>query len=106
MLRRLITLLVLAAVVAAVIWALWPKPVPVETAQVARHDIEITVEEEGKSRIRDVFTVSAPTGGQMLRGYLDAGHPVGKGSTVVASIKPADPALGGAPTPRVAEGSV
>ena len=106
MLRRLITLLVLAAVVAAVIWALWPKPVPVETAQVARHDIEITVEEEGKSRIRDVFTVSAPTGGQMLRVNLDAGDPVVKGMTVVASIKPADPALLDARTRRVAEASV
>ena len=49
------------------------------------------VEEEGKSRIRDVFTVSAPITGQMMRVNLHAGDAVVKGKTIVASIRPAAP---------------
>lgn len=103
MLRRLITLLIAAAVIAAAAWALWPRPIAVETAKIDSRDIEVTVEEEGKSRIRDVYTVSSPSSGQMLRVNLHAGDPVVQGMTVVASIKPADPALIDARTRRVLE---
>ena len=45
---------------AGVAWALWPRPVEVETARVERGSFDVVVEEEGQSRIREVFTVSAP----------------------------------------------
>lgn len=106
MLRRLTILLIAVAVAGAAAWALWPRPVEVETATVARQTIEIAVEEEGKSRIRDVFTISAPSSGQMLRVNLHAGDAVVKGESVVASIRPADPVLLDARTRRVAEAAV
>ena len=56
MLRRLFTILILMAVLAALAWAFWPRPLPVETAGIGRQDIRLTVEEEGKSRIREIFT--------------------------------------------------
>jgi hypothetical protein len=56
----------------------------VETAQVAHHDIEITVE-EGKEPHPHLHRVGA-TGRQMLRVNLDAGDPVVKGMMIVASI--------------------
>ena len=103
MLRRLIALLIGVAVLAALAWALWPRPIDVETATVSRRDIDIVVEEEGKSRIRDVFTVSAPISGEMLRVNLHAGDAVVKDETIVASIKPAAPGLLDARAKRVAE---
>ena len=106
MLRRLLMLVILLAAAGALIWALWPRPVPVETAAIGRRTIEIAVEEEGKSRIRDVFTVSAPIAGQMLRVNLHAGDAVTKDQTIVASIQPADPGLLDARTRKVAEAAV
>ena len=82
--RRLFTILILLAVAAALAWAFWPRPIPVEVAGIGRQDIAVTVEEEGKSRIREVFTVSAPISGQAERIGLHAGDRVVKGETVVA----------------------
>lgn len=103
MLRRLIMLLALLAVAAGLAWAFWPRPLPVETAVIAKRDIKVTVEEEGKSRIREIFTVSAPIGGQTLRIDLHAGDQVVKGETVLAAIRPAAPGLLDARLKRVAE---
>ena len=103
MVRRLITLAVLLGIAAALAWSFWPRPVRVETAMVALRDITVTVEEEGKARIREVFTVSAPISGQTLRIGLHAGDEVVKDETVVASIRPAAPGLLDARLKRVAE---
>jgi HlyD family secretion protein len=103
MLRRLMMLLVLLTVIAGLAWALWPRPLPVETAVIENRDIVVTVEEEGKSRIREIFTVSAPIGGQTLRIDLHAGDPVVKDETVLAAIRPAAPGLLDARLKRVAE---
>jgi len=106
MLRRLFQIVIMIAVIAAAAWALWPRPVPVETAVVGSRDIEITVEEDGKSRIRDVFSVSAPISGQMMRLNLLPGDAVTAQETVVATIRPAAPSLLDARTRRVAEAAV
>lgn len=101
--RRLFTILILLAVAAALAWAFWPRPIPVETAEIGRQDIRVTVEEEGKSRIREVFTVSSPISGQVLRIGLHAGDEVVRDQTVIASIRPAAPGLLDARLKRVAE---
>ena len=103
MLRRLILFIVLAAVAAGMTWAFWPRPLGVETAVIETRDIPVTVEEEGKSRIREVFTVSAPITGQVLRNNLHPGDEVVKDETVVAALRPAAPGLLDARLKRVAE---
>ncbi len=103
MLRRLMTLAILLAVLAALAWAFWPRPLAVETAVIAARDISVTVEEEGKSRIREVFAVSAPITGQVLRIRLHPGDQVVKDETVVVSLRPAAPGLLDARLKRVAE---
>ena len=40
--------------------ALWPKTVPVDTAVVSRGALLTTVDEEGRTRVRDRFVVAAP----------------------------------------------
>lgn len=103
MLRRLMWLIILLAAAVALAWALWPKPVTVETAEIGRHDIVVAVEEDGISRIREVFVVSAPISGQMQRVDLHAGDRVTGGETVVAAIRPAAPSLLDARARGVAE---
>jgi HlyD family secretion protein len=103
MLRRLILLAILLAVGAGLTWAFWPRPIAVETAAIAARDISVMVEEEGKSRIREVFAVSAPIAGQVLRIDLHPGDKVVKDETVVVSLRPAAPGLLDARLKRVAE---
>ncbi len=88
--RGLIALLV-AVIAAAFIWAMWPKPVQVEVARVTRGPLQVTVDEEGKTRIKDVYTVSAPITGKLLRVSLDPGDSVRKDETFVAIIEPTVP---------------
>lgn len=103
MIRRLIWAVLALLVAAGFAWAFWSRPVPVETATVARQDIEVVVEEEGKARIREIFTVSAPVPGHMSRQDLHAGDEVTAGSTVVARISPAEPGLLDLRARRIAE---
>ena len=103
MLRRILFILLAVAIVAALAWALWPKPLAVETATLDRRSIAVTVDEEGTSRIRDVFTVSAPITGTLTRTALRAGDAVIANKTVLASISPLRPALLDARALRAAE---
>ncbi|MFN3280342.1 MAG: RND transporter, partial [Tabrizicola sp.] len=84
--RRLVPVLAAIGVVALMIWAFLPRPVAVEVAAVEPRVLEVTVEEQGEARIREVFTISATTAGRLQRINLHAGDPVTKGETVVAAI--------------------
>ncbi|WP_299360167.1 HlyD family efflux transporter periplasmic adaptor subunit [uncultured Paracoccus sp.] len=103
MTRRLIWAFLALLVAAGFTWALWPRPIAVETATVGLQDIEVVVREEGEAHIREVFTVSAPISGHMSRQNLHAGDEVAAGETVVAQISPAVPALLDLRTRRIAE---
>ena len=80
------TLAALLAMMA--IWALWPRPVPVDLVEVSSGPMEVTVSEEGEARVRDLFVVSAPAGGQLSRIEMKAGDCVQADTTVIASIYP------------------
>ncbi len=81
------------AVVAAIVWAFRPQPVPADFATVARGTLRVTVDEEGETRVRERFVVSAPLPGRMQRVELEPGDPVTAGKTVVAVFQPADPVM-------------
>jgi HlyD family secretion protein len=70
-----------------VIWAFRPAPIRVDTGRVTRGDLQVTVNAEGKTRVRDRFVVSASIDGRLARIELDAGDAVQAG-TVVARIDP------------------
>jgi len=74
--------------VALIIAGLWPRPIPVETARVAVGTLHATVNEEGKTRIKQRYVVSAPVAGQLRRIPFKAGAEVQAGETVVAVIDP------------------
>ncbi|MDE2383818.1 MAG: efflux RND transporter periplasmic adaptor subunit [Alphaproteobacteria bacterium] len=104
--RWLLAFVVAGALVAGLAWALWPKPVPVEAVAIGRHDVDITIDDEGKSRVRDVFAVSAPIAGALARINLHAGDAVTGKSSVVASIRPVAPPLLDKRSRRIAETAV
>lgn len=92
--------------VGLVVWAFMPKPVSVEAVTIAPATIDVTITEEGIARIRDVFSVSATTGGKLQRVDLHPGDPVVAGQSIVASIGPAAPALLDSRARAVAEASI
>ena len=91
---------VLVALIAA---GLWPRPLPVETARVAVGTLRATVNEEGKTRIKQRYVVSAPVTGQLRRIPFKAGDDVRAGETVVATIEPVSSNLLDARTRMTAE---
>ena len=73
--RRILAGLGLAALVVLVFLAFRPQPVPVDLATVARGALEVTVEAEGVTRIRQVYQVSAPLAGYTARSPVEVGDP-------------------------------
>lgn len=81
------------AVGAAAVWALMPDPLSVELVTVAEAPMEVTVSAEGKTRARNTWTVTAPISGTVNRSPVEVGDRVEQGRTVVAQMRPAEPAL-------------
>ena len=92
-LTRVLFLLLLAAIVGAFVYAFRPQPVGVDFAQVVRGPMQVTIDEEGETRIRDRFVVSAPLAGRILRINLEPGDTVVAGRTPVATFLPTEPAF-------------
>ena len=83
-----------AVVLVALITAgLWPRPIPVETARATIGTLRATVNEQGKTRIKQRYVVSAPVTGQLQRIPFKAGAEVRAGQTMVAVIEPVSPTL-------------
>jgi HlyD family secretion protein len=95
-----------ALIVLALVFAFWPEPVPADFASVERGLLRVTIDEEGETRVRDRFVVSAPVAGQVLRINLEPGDPVVAHKTVLATFQPGVPALLDARTRAEAEGRV
>ena len=80
--KRITIGLVVLAGVAALVWALRPQPVPVSLSEVRAGAFEETVREEGRTRLRDTYTVSAPIAGYLHRVALEEGDAVALGDTL------------------------
>ncbi|MGK7916849.1 MAG: efflux RND transporter periplasmic adaptor subunit [Prochloraceae cyanobacterium] len=74
-------------IVAILIWAFLPSPIPVDVAEVKRGNLLVTVNEEGETRIRKRYLVSAPVEGRLARINLDEGDRVTQGQ-IIAQIDP------------------
>src|SRR6266704_5781125 len=94
----------LAALVllAGVVWLAWPAAVGVDLAAVTRGPMEVTADDDGKTHVRHIYTVSAPVAGKVLR----ISHPTGEqgpsvhvgdqvtaNETVVALMQPTPPSF-------------
>lgn len=93
MIRRIFTGLIFLAIVAAMVYAMLPKPALVDFGQVVEGPMEVTVDEEGRTRIKERYIVSAPLQAQLRRIELRPGDPVEAGKTLLAVLEPCDPTL-------------
>jgi HlyD family secretion protein len=94
--------LTVALIVIGLAWFARPRPIPVDLATVSKGPMEVTVDDEGKTNVRHVYTVSAPIAGKVLR----ISHPLGQhdvsvhvgdkvkaAETVVAVMQPTVPSF-------------
>lgn len=65
----------------------WPRAIPVEIAEVKRGPLQVTIDEEGQTRVRNRHVVSSPVGGQLRRIDLKPGAAVRAGETVLAELE-------------------
>jgi HlyD family secretion protein len=100
--KRIIGGVVVGLVAAGLIWFAWPRPLPVDLATIVRGPIEVTADDDGKTHVRHIYTVSAPVAGKVLR----ISHPMGEqgpsvhvgdqmtaNETVVALMQPTPPSF-------------
>ncbi len=85
--------LLLAAAVAAVIVAMKPQPVPADFGTGTNGTLRVTVDHEGKTRVRARYVVSAPLAGRIHRLRLEPGDPVVANKTSLVTLQPSDPDL-------------
>lgn len=94
--------LALAAGLAGLIWFAWPRPIAVDLAIATKGPMEVTVDDEARTRVRHIYTVSAPIAGRVLRlshpagthGIsIHVGDQVTANETVIAVMQPTIPSF-------------
>ena len=98
--------LALAVLMSLLFFALRPQPVNVDLAGVTEGPMMVSIQDEGQTRVREIYTVSAPIAGRALRIEADAGDPVEAFTTVLASIEPMSPTFLDVRTRAQAESAV
>lgn len=91
--RQVFIATAIVVVASGLAWAFWPRPVMLDFGVVTRGPLKVTIDEEGRTRVREAFIVSAPVNGRLLRIDLNPGDQVEKDRTVVARMRPANPAV-------------
>lgn len=85
--RHIVIAAGLLAVAGIATWLVMPSPVPVETAAVTKGKFVATVDEDGKTRVRERYVVAAPLAGRLSRIRFKVGDQV-QVDDVVATITP------------------
>lgn len=105
--RRLAVAAMMGALaIAFFAWALAPRPIEVDTALIERGDLSVTVVEEGRTRVREMYTLSAPLAGRLERVIVEPGDTVIGGETVLARLRPSAPGFRDRRTQAELENSV
>ena len=86
-----ISALITIVIIAALYLAIRKSPYQVDLAQVTQGPMTVTIDDEGETRVHDLYVISAPINGRLMRTELEAGDRVVEGQTVVARITPLDP---------------
>ncbi|MES2096489.1 MAG: efflux RND transporter periplasmic adaptor subunit [Pseudomonadota bacterium] len=90
--RIILTLIVIVAAAALFVATRTPA-VDVDAGTVARGALTVTIDDLAETRVRDLYTVSAPVTGELQRVPLKPGARVVAGETLLARIQPAEPGV-------------
>ena len=88
---RILVWLAVAGVAAALYFAFQPQPQEADFAAATCGRLQVTLDEEGQTRVRDRYVVSAPLAGRVLRIHHEPGDAVRAGATVLAKFLPSNP---------------
>lgn len=91
--RKYLTLGVIAVIGGLLTFAFWPRPLLVDIGEVMRSHLVVTIDEEGKTRVHDIYLVATPVAGRLLRVNVEPGDPVSGGISVVAEMLPDNPSV-------------
>lgn len=80
-----------ALVVGALMAAFWPRALLVDIAPVRTGPMRVTINEEGRTQVREPYVVSSPVAGELQRVTVLPGEKVVKHQTIVAQMRPANP---------------
>jgi HlyD family secretion protein len=67
---------------AAVVWGMWPRPAEEDIVTIDSGDVRVELVDEGRTRMHDVYVVSAPVSGRVLRVEVEPGDTVAKGAII------------------------
>lgn len=90
--RTALTIIAAGAIIGAIAWGFMPRPVPAGVGVVSRGPLTVTVEEEGRTRGKDRYVVSAPVAGFVERIGLEVGDAATHGQPLV-TLRPVPPAV-------------
>jgi HlyD family secretion protein len=90
--RSWISIIAIILIIAAMAWAFWPRPLLVDIGKVRLEPMTITIDEEGKTQVRNAYVVSTPVAGRLLRIEVTSGDQVEGGKTIIARMLPSNPA--------------
>jgi HlyD family secretion protein len=104
--KRIVAGVTATAALAGAVWFAWPQPIPVDLATITKGPMEVTIDDEAKTRIRHIYTVSAPLAGKVLRTSRLVGDEVTADQTVVAVMQPTTPSFHDARTHEELQGAL
>lgn len=90
--RSYFTIVAVLVTAAALAYAFWPRALSVDIGTVKRGPMTLTIDEEGRTRVRDAYVVSTPVAGRLMRVEAQPGDAVVKNETIVAQMRPLNPA--------------
>jgi len=81
--RKVSVIVIISAVVLATVYGFIPEAEDVDLVDVSRGPLRVAIEEEGRTRLKERFVITAPTAGYIRRITAKVGEPVKMGEIVV-----------------------
>jgi len=91
--KSMIPIIAISLLAAGLGYAFWPHPVAVDLGYAERGSMYVSIADEGETRVKEDYLVSAPLPGRVHRFTGDVGDVVAAGKTPIATIQPTEPAF-------------
>jgi HlyD family secretion protein len=79
---RITWIAVVAICMAVVAWLMWPRPMEQDLVAIDSGTVRVELVDEGRTRMHDVYVVSAPVSGRVLRVEVEPGDEVARGAVI------------------------